>query len=286
MLKKAIQGIEKISKMLDVEFSYSTANHNFELGIPLENALRNFFIQYFPSRFGFTSGYLVDKEDRVSNQLDWIIYDSIYFPPLMGKSQKEDLIEWVPFDGAYGSVEVKRTLNEDSLEKAVKQIKKTKSLNRNDVDLLQVNPLFHISKKKLNIREDVELPICNYYYSGIYAYTSEGFADGGSIIKFILSLGVKPTLLPDFIAIHGNFFIKKMRCEENVEITPFLNKTNAYGVVESGIATAGIFYSDLITQFSNTKLAAFYQMNLVQNIMRELGLLNITGHYFDDSEKT
>jgi len=59
---------------------------------------------------------------------------------------------------------------------------------------------------------------------------------------------VKPTLLPDFIAIHGNFFIKKMRCKENVEITPFLDKTNAYGVVESGIATAGIFYSDLITQ--------------------------------------
>ena len=92
MIKKAIQGIEKISKLLDVEFSYSTANYNFELGIPLENALRNFFKQYFPKRYGFTSGYLVDKDENISSQLDWIIFDAMYFPPLIGKSQKEDLI--------------------------------------------------------------------------------------------------------------------------------------------------------------------------------------------------
>jgi hypothetical protein len=57
MLNTAIRGIEKISKLLDIEFSYSPTNHNFELGIPLENAIRNFIRQYFPSRFGFTSGW-------------------------------------------------------------------------------------------------------------------------------------------------------------------------------------------------------------------------------------
>ncbi len=251
-----------------------------------ETKVKNFFVQYFPRRYGFTSGYLVDKDENISNQLDWIIFDATYFSPLMGKAQLEDSIEWLPFDAAYGSIEVKRTLDEDSLEKAVRQIEKTKNLKRDPVDLLQVNPLLHFSKKQLNIPEEYKLPICNYYYSGIYAYSLNGFDDGNTIIDYILSLGIHPKNLPDFIAVHGRFFIKRVKNSENeVEITPFADQTNAYGVIESGVNTSGIFYSDLITQFANTKLSASYQMDLVQNIIRELGLIKIKGRTYPNVEK-
>src|ERR1017187_5001005 len=79
------KGIEKISALLDIELNYSHAKHNFELGLPLEASLRQFFRPYFPSRYGFTSGYIVDDSDTESNQTDWIIFDSEYFSPLLAK---------------------------------------------------------------------------------------------------------------------------------------------------------------------------------------------------------
>jgi hypothetical protein len=57
-------------------------------------------------------------------------------------------------------------------------------------------------------------------------------------------------------------------------------EANGYGAIQSGTNTAGIFYADLITQFANTNLSARYQMNLVQKILRELSLINISGTRF------
>jgi len=281
MIKKTIYGIQKISKLLDIEFSYSTANHNFELGIPLENALKSFFSIYFPTRYRFTAGYLVDEKETISNQLDWIIYDSINFPPLMAKSNHQDLIDWIPFNGSYGSVEVKRTLTESSLKKAVKQIKQTKQLERNEVNITQINPFFHIPKRMLNIREETPMQKCNFFYSGIYTYTSINFKNGKEIIDFIYSLGISSEYLPDYIAVHGEYFIKKVNDNKSgVNITPFVDKTNGYGIIKSGINTSGLFYTDLITQFSNTMLEGHYQQNLVQNVIRELKLDKISGKEF------
>lgn len=115
MKKHLLLGIEKISKQLDVEFGYTAANHNFELGLPLENALKSWFYPYFPKRYSFGSGYLVDINGKLSNQSDWVIYDAIHFSPLIRKAHVEDGIEFYPFDSAYGCVEVKRTLTKDSL---------------------------------------------------------------------------------------------------------------------------------------------------------------------------
>lgn len=281
MLKKTIHGIQKISKLLDVELSYSTANHNFELGIPLENALKSFFSEYFPTRYKFTSGYLVDEKESVSNQLDWIIYDSAHFPPLMAKAQHQDMIEWIPFNGSYGSVEVKRTLSKSSLTKAVKQIKRTKLLERDDVSLTQINPFLKIPNRMLNIKEGTDMQKCNFFYSGIYAYASENFESGNDIINHIYSLGIKTEHLPDYIVVHGKYFIKKVKEESNsISITPFINQTNGYGIIESGLNSSGIFYTDLITQFSNTFLEGHYQQNLVQNVIRELKLNKISGKRF------
>ena len=101
------KGIEKLSAMLDLEFNYSHAHHNFELGLPLESCLRHFFRPYFPLRYGFATGYIVDEEERISNQTDWIIYDAQNFSPLMAKILGTEGNEWIPFDAVYGTVEVK-----------------------------------------------------------------------------------------------------------------------------------------------------------------------------------
>ncbi len=118
------KGARKLAANLDTEFSYSVAHHNFELGLPLENALKGFLRNYFPSRYGFGTGYLVDRAGRVSNQSDWIIYDSTNFAPLICKAQETDSVEFFAYDSAYAVVEVKRTLSEAVLRTAVEQLQR------------------------------------------------------------------------------------------------------------------------------------------------------------------
>jgi hypothetical protein len=285
MLEQAVHGIEKISKQLDIEFSYSTANHNFELGLPLENSLKNYFKKYFPKKCEFTSGYLVDKDGKVSNQIDWIIYNCLDFTPLIAKSNIEDTVEWIPFDSVYSSVEVKRTLDEDTLNKAIIQISKSKQLQRAKTTLLQVNPLLEIPLKFLNIEPNSAglKKICNYYYFGIYAYSTTIYDDPNVILDELIKYKKDYSfdLMPDFIAIHGKYYVRKMlNTEKDISATPFINETNSYGIIKSNENTSGIFFTDLITQISNTKLSAFYLMNYAPNIIRYKNLINIAGKYY------
>jgi len=141
MKNHLLKGIEKVSSLLDVEFSYTVAQHSFELGVPLENALKNWFAPYFPKRYGFGSGYMVDKNEKVSNQCDWIIYDPIFFNPLIHKASQIDNVEFFPFDSVYGCVEVKRTLSADTLDKAINQLKEIRSLERENANPGYFHPL-------------------------------------------------------------------------------------------------------------------------------------------------
>src|SRR5690606_17074026 len=129
-----------LSNQLNLEFDFSTANHNYEKGIPLENALKDFFRQYFPLKYGFASGYLVDEKEAVSRQCDWVIYDALNVSPLF--SNKVDTgTEWYPFDGVYGTVEVKRSLTVDQFDKAVQQILSVKKLYRHPNHIFNPHPV-------------------------------------------------------------------------------------------------------------------------------------------------
>ena len=256
------QGQEKIATQLDIEFGYTVANYNFEVGTPRENALKHFFRSYFPERYAFTSGYLIDNDGNKSSQCDWIIYDSIYFAPIIAKSIKEDMVEFIPFDSAYAVVEVKSTLTEKTLNDAIKQLQITKKLNRNTTSPLNVNPLLDLTPVVDNKDKKFQQIQCNIFNAGIYAYSEQDFPNSSDIIDKLQQFDDFSTL-PDFIAVHGKYYITKVqnysapnKTNNEFRFTHLPQQFNGYGAIESGKLTSAVFAIRLLNQLNNTSLNA------------------------------
>lgn len=275
------KGLQKLSELLDLELSYSHAKHNFELGLPLESSLRHFFRKYFPARYGFSSGYIVDDHETVSNQTDWIIYSADHFSPLLAQIHGTEGAEWFPFDAIYGCVEVKRTLTESALIDAVNQIAITRKLKREKTGLLQITPYTRIPEKMLNIAPGAVFnEICNSLYIGIYAFLPGSYSDKAKLLKKIEELIAERghENLPDFIAIHGHFYLRRAIVDGgSINIKPFIEQTDCYIAIDSGQLTSGVFYSDLIYQFANTHLSATVNTTGLGSFLKSEGLLKISG---------
>lgn len=285
MNKIRLKGLEKLSAMLDLELNYSHSKHNFELGLPLEGSLRKFFRSYFPMRYGFSSGYMVDEKESISNQTDWIIFDAEHFAPLIAQIHGAEGAEWFPFDAVYGCVEVKRTLNEEALNDAMRQIAVTRKLTREKTNLLQVSPYIGIPRKFLNIAPEVHFDeVCNSLYIGIYAFLPGDFSDPEKLSCKLQELskihGIKN--LPDFIAVHGHYYIRRAilnKDTQKISINPFLEQANCYITINSKHLTAGVFYTDLLSQFANTILSAKVNSLSLASFLQSAGLLTVTAKY-------
>lgn len=281
MIDYMIKGMKKISRQLDIEFDYNPARYNFESGLPLENALQDFLKPYFPTKYGFGRGYLVDKDSSVSNQSDWIIYDKVNFCPIIAKSSDSDTFEWYPFDGAYGVVEVKRTLSKESLSNAIKQLNVTKKLKREPTTVLSIHPHKTFSPKHFGLREDQPFEATNNLYTGIYFYSIKDAEKDDFTPQKLISLLTNKSLadnvddLPDFIAVHGQYFIKKIECLTGSKGTGWtfnsdLKKLNGFTYLETSDLTSGMLYFDLLTQFANMDVSAAYQISVNEQVMNKL----------------
>lgn len=276
------KGLEKISALLDLELNYSHAHHNFEMGLPLEGSLRHFFRPYFPSRYGFSSGYIVDNDDAISNQTDWIIFDAEHFSPILAQLHGMEGAEWFPFDSVYGCVEVKRSLTEQALDNAVKQIAETRKLNRARTDLLQFTPYLRMPEKLLNLAQGAAFnESCNSLYSGVYAYLPGDYEDPNVLYKKLETLSSQYGVvdLPDFIAVHGRYYVRRATLGKDgkISIEPFLEKANCFITTDSKLLTAGVFYWDLISQFANTLLSARMNSVGLGAFLRGGDILKVTG---------
>lgn len=273
------RGIEKLSKHLDVEFGYTVANHNFEYGLPLENALKHEFAPYFPSRYKFGSGYFVDSSGNISNQSDWIIYDHTYFAPLLKKANPEDGVEYFPFDSVYAVVEVKRTLTKSTLETAIGQIAKSKKLQRSVSDPSFIHPLLSIQRA---LTVDVNDIVTNHFNSAIYAYSQDGSIPSNAT-DFIEYLYANFTYddLPEIIAIHGQRIWTKGAAKE---IQPGRNsfsfsmkesERNAMICKDTKEFTSGYFYAFLISLLQDTHLSAADYTKELHAMINDLGLCSV-----------
>lgn len=284
-MKDAIlRGARKISALLDVEFGYSSARHSFELGLPLENALRSFFRPFFPTRYGFSAGYIVDEADRTSDQVDWIIYDAVNAAPIIPKFSDMDNIEWFVADCVYGAVEVKRTLNLVTLRRSCEQSASVKDLYREPTHIYRFFPYADfkpIYAHLIELLADHER-YCNYLYSGVYGFqidSSSDLHDPRAFLNAVTSIAdvVGYQRMPDFIAVHGRWFVRKVEWSKTSDdgttcnLTRFLTSTNGFALLETEEMTAGIVYLDLVNQFANTLLSMSYQSRVLDQVLRQIG---------------
>lgn len=89
------------------------------------------FNDYLPQRYHAGSGQVIDSEGKISQQIDVIIYDRQYTPPILNFSNQKV----VPAESVYAVFEVKQTLNDTYLKYAQGKAKSVRELKRTSLSI-------------------------------------------------------------------------------------------------------------------------------------------------------
>ena len=117
-----------VSKQMrsDFEKIRSLIENRAEKGTELEIILKDFLKEYLPRNLAVTKGFLVDSDEKISKQLDVIIYDA-FKTPILYESEN---IRVIPIECAYSVIEVKSKLGENELNDIFKNMDSVRSLKR------------------------------------------------------------------------------------------------------------------------------------------------------------
>src|SRR3989344_5251455 len=119
---------QKLSSKID-EIYHPTAKGN-ETELNWIGLLRT----YLPERYSVDSGFVVDHEGNISEQIDIIIYDR-HFTPFIFRGEN---VVYIPAEGIYAVFEVKPTLNKTNYDYAVKKLKSVKQLKRTSASFVHI----------------------------------------------------------------------------------------------------------------------------------------------------
>ena len=120
--------------------------HPVAKGDVAEDTWRNTLRRYLPSRYSIESGFVIDSRNKTSQQIDCIVYDSVFTPTFWG----EHGYVYIPAEAVYGVFEIKQNVNKENIEYASKKIKSVRNLYRTsafytgDGELRNPKPLFRI----------------------------------------------------------------------------------------------------------------------------------------------
>lgn len=120
----------KLNEILD----YRTGQLCTALGIPdchpvskgdlSEVQWISFLKGFLPERYAVAKGFVFDSEGDVSDQIDIVIYDSLYSPLIFGAPNGE---MYITAESVYAVFEVKQKLDKRNLEYARKKIESVKN---------------------------------------------------------------------------------------------------------------------------------------------------------------
>jgi hypothetical protein len=117
---------EEVSKQLLSEFRKTAAgiSHPVGKGDQREAAFSKFLEDYLPTRYSVGRGEVITPENRVSGQLDIIIFDASRCPVLI-KSESHSVY---PIESVYGAISMKSTLDAAALKDGYENIASLKSI--------------------------------------------------------------------------------------------------------------------------------------------------------------
>jgi hypothetical protein len=96
--------------------------HNFDSGIPVEDLVRDEFRRLLPSRYSVRSGIVVDATGYTAGQCDVVVFNDLWFPVVKAGPVESSRHHILPIEGAYAIGEVKQTLDEATLDEAMKKL--------------------------------------------------------------------------------------------------------------------------------------------------------------------
>jgi hypothetical protein len=157
-----------------------------------EDAFRVFLNNYLPKRYAVGRGEVITPENRVSGELDIVIYDPNHCPALITSSSHSVY----PIESVYGAISMKSHLDSNELEDAYNNIASLKKI-------LIRQSFTHYPSAGMAIGMGCPIPV-----TGIIAYDANRSLDAiSNQAKDLDSKLSDITLRPDFIAVIGQGII-------------------------------------------------------------------------------
>lgn len=106
-----------------------TIKHPTTKGDASETNWRSMLSEYLPRRYQVESGFLVDSDGSISDQIDIVVFDRQYSPFLFN----QDGCKYMPAESVYAVFEVKPALDAQNVAYAGNKIASVRKLNRTSV---------------------------------------------------------------------------------------------------------------------------------------------------------
>ena len=148
-----LYNIESIAKKLQSDSEVlSHIEHMATRGAGREDKLRLYIKDLLPQKFSVGNGIITDVNGTQSKQQDFFVYDAFNSPVFL----KYETSIVIPVESVYATVEIKSTLNKNTLSQSINNIKSVKELKISALINSPFIPNYH-----------------NQIFGSIFAYTSE-----------------------------------------------------------------------------------------------------------------
>lgn len=183
--------IKNATPKLEAEYNMSKiVQHSASKGALREFLLEEIIRPFLPKRYGLCNGECFDSHDGVSKQLDVIVYDDLFsYAVPMGDYYM------MPFESAYGEIEVKSMLNKEAFFESIDNIASFKSLIKETPEDCQVLPnlAMEIDGIKWN-KTGFTKP-----FGVVFAYDS---VEPKTVLNYFHEIKpLNPSLMPDMIVL-------------------------------------------------------------------------------------
>lgn len=141
--------IDATSQMLLAEFARSAASTRpDQKGAPREEQIRKFLRQTLPTQFGIAKAHIVYSGSRTSLEFDIVVYDQLRTPRWPCEAGDDPRL-LIPLEMVLGIIEVKSTLDEDTLTSAREKIKEFDDILAESPSESHYHPFRHLFAYKL-----------------------------------------------------------------------------------------------------------------------------------------
>lgn len=183
--------IKRAIPMLEAEFHMShVVNHSASKGALRECIVSRFIRPFLPKRYGLCNGECFDSHNGVSRQLDIIVYDDLFSYAIpMGDYYT------IPIESAYGEIEVKSMLNQETFFQSIENIASFKSLKKEPPMDCQILPNFEL------VIEGVVWKKSGYTkpFGAVFAFDS---VEPETVLSYFHKIQpLNPSLMPDMIVL-------------------------------------------------------------------------------------
>jgi hypothetical protein len=147
--------LENINSKFDSLFNEISAEYNFDNGPEFEIALCKVLRTILPNKYGICRGFVVSVDGQIAGD-DIVIYDQERFPTLrLLQSSDYSQKQKIPIEAVYAYIEAKNTLTlegegDQSISKALSQIKAVKQITREKVPLTYINHQVNLDGLKIS----------------------------------------------------------------------------------------------------------------------------------------